>query len=353
MTYPPQDSRFTSQYDDRRVTGKRSVAETLVETLSETLGQASSRPSFSQARGSHRRRIRPVAGLLAMLAGLAALGFAFLRPAADRRPATGNAIAFLEITRGQVGLAGTGSASPRLLTLAGGEPIYAGTVIDTAAANRAAAGRAAAGRAAIRLAGGQSVRLDTSSRVRFASRSDLVLERGAVYVDSAGGANIEVRTSLGVVRDVGTQFEVRLLDDANAQPSLRVRVREGSIMLEREAGSDHALAGEELSARGDGRVERGRAAIFGPHWRWVLDTAPTPEIAGRPLADFLDWVSREGGWTVRYADAETARIASSTVLHGDVRNLDVAEASSMVLHGSGLDYRLEDGTFVVEPRDEE
>ncbi len=348
MTYPPQDSRFTSQYDDRRVTGKRSVAETLVETLSETLGQASSRPSFSQARGSHRRRIRPVAGLLAMLAGLAALGFAFLRPAADRRPATGNAIAFLEITRGQVGLAGTGSASPRLLTLAGGEPIYAGTVIDTAAANRAAGGRAA-----VRLAGGQSVRLDTSSRVRFASRSDLVLERGAVYVDSAGCANIEVRTSLGVVRDVGTQFEVRLLDDANAQPSLRVRVREGSIMLEREAGSDHALAGEELSARPGTAVVRGRVSASGPHWDWVIDTAPTPEIAGRPLGDFLDWVAREGGWEIRFADQDTARIASATVLHGDVANLTLTEASSMVLHGSGLDYRLENGAFVVGPRVEE
>ncbi len=49
----------------------------------------------------------------------------------------------------------------------------------------------------------------------------------------------------------------------------------------------------------------------------------------------------------------TARIASATVLHGDVANLTLTEASSMVLHGSGLDYRLENGAFVVGPRVEE
>ncbi len=349
MTDSPRDSRYTSH----RFTEKRSVAETLLDTINETLGQTGGRPSFSKSPARRRGRLGQIAAGAGMLAGLAVLGFAFLRPAADRLPAAGDPVAFLEIARGQVELAGAGrtGASSRLLTLAGGEPVYAGTVIETAAQGRTRAG-GEAGRAAIRLAGGQSMRLDGSSRVRFASSSDLVLERGAVYVDSAGGANVEVRTTLGVVRDIGTQFEVRLLDET-AEPSLRVRVREGSVMLEHGGDSHHALAGEELSARGDGRVERGKASIFGPHWQWVLDTAPTPEVAGRPLADFLDWVSREGGWTVRFADAETAQIASSTMLHGDVRNLGVAEASSMVLHGSGLDYRLEDGVFVVEPRDDE
>ncbi len=335
MTYPPQDGRFTSQYSGRRVTEKRSVADTLLETISETLGPGGLRTSLSERTHRRRGRARQLIGAVAMLAGLAAVGFLVLRPAGDRPPATGEPIAFLELTRGPVELA-----------LAGGEPIYAGTVIDTTSAG-------AAGRAAIRLAGGQSLRLDGETRVQLASRSSVVLERGAVYVDSAGGADVEVRTALGVVRDIGTRFEVRLLDEREAGASLRVRVRDGSVMLERGGDSHHAIAGEELSARGDGSVERGRVPIHGPHWDWVLDTAPAPEIAGRPLSDFLDWVSHEGGWRVRFADPETARIASSTVLHGDVEGLTLAEASSMVLHGSGLGYRLEDGAFVVGPRAEE
>ncbi len=350
MTYPPQDSRFTSQYSGLRPAEKRSVAETLLETISETLGQGGLRPSFTERAARRRgRRALLIAGALAMLAGLAAVGLVVLPSAGDLSPAIGDPVAFLELTRGPVALAATadaGDLSPRLLTLAGGEPIYAGTVIDTDAG-------ADDGRAAIRLAGGQSLRLDAGSRVRFASRSDLDLERGAVYVDSAGGAGVEIRTTLGVVRDVGTQFEVRLHGDAATGAALRVRVREGSVLYQRGGDSHHALAGEELQARGDGTVTRGQVPIFGEHWQWVLDAAPAPEIAGRPLAEFLDWVSREGGWQIRFADAETARIAAGTRLHGDLRGLTLTEASSMVLHGSGLDYRLEGGAFVVEPRREE
>ena len=79
----------------------------------------------------------------------------------------------------------------------------------------------------------------------------------------------------------------------------------------------------------------------------MLATAPAPDIAGRPLSVFLEWVTREGGWTVRFADAETAELAATTTLHGDVESLTLAEASSMVFQGSGLDYRLEGETFFV------
>src|SRR2546427_815740 len=82
------------------------------------------------------------------------------------------------------------------------------------------------GRAALRLDAGPSVRLDAGSDLRLVSAHVLELRRGAVYVDTgarspngsaatASGAEgpaspIEIRTSLGRVRDVGTQFEVRL-----------------------------------------------------------------------------------------------------------------------------------------------
>ena len=81
----------------------------------------------------------------------------------------------------------------------------------------------------------------------------------------------------------------------------------------------------------------------------MLETAPAPDIAGQSLQVFLDWVTREGGWTIRFADAATAELAATTTLHGDVESLTLAEASSMVFQGSGLDYRLEGETFFVAP----
>ncbi len=336
--------KYTSQ--ETQYTGKRSVAETLLETINETLGQGGLGPSLAGRPRGRRRRFSQLAAGIAMLAGVAALGVVFLRSGTQSLPAGGEPVAFLAVTRGPVEMLGASAqpASSRLLTQIG-EPIHAGAVVDTGTGD-------SAGRTAIRLAGGQSMRLDTGSRVRFASSSSVTLERGAVYVDSAAGGAVEVRTTLGVVRDIGTQFEVRLTPESGGDPALRVRVREGSIMLEQDGASHHAAAGEQLQTSG-GTVERGASPSHGPEWDWVLDTAPAPEIAGKPLADFLAWVSREGGWTVRFADQETARIAAATVLHGDVKNLGVTEASSMVLHGSGLDYRLEDGTFVVEPWSED
>ena len=331
MKYVHQDTRFTD---------RRSVTETILETLT----QSGVRPPFSAPKESRRARFGQIAGAFAMLLGLGALGF--LRPMIDSSPTAGDPVAFLEVSRGSVGLlAESRSGSSRLLTLAAGEPIHAGTVIET--------GASSTGRAAFRLAGGPSMRLDTGSRVRFASSSQVGLERGAVYVDSAAGASVEVRTALGVVRDIGTQFEVRLSGGSDADAPLRVRVREGSVILEHDGESHHAAAGEELSMQEDGTLKRGTSPIYGPDWDWVLDAATAPDIAGQPLQVFLDWASREGGWTVRFADEETAELASTTLLHGDIRELTLDEASSMVMSGSGLGYRLEDGKLFVGPADAE
>ncbi len=362
MKHTPKDTyRMTSQdsYRVTRFTEKRSVADTLLETL----GQTGLRPAFAEATKSRRARVgQAMAGFL-MLFALAALGFALMRP--DNSPSRVDKVATLELAHGSVwrnpawrdpassaeALPVSGGTEPsRLLSLGAGEVIRAGAVIETGAASAGAPSRAA-----IRLDGGESMRLDSDTRVRFASSSSVVLERGAVYFDSIGdssgdsaGSGLEVRTTFGVVRDIGTQFEVRLVEDAEAEDSLRVRVREGSIDLESNGESHRATVGEELQLDSRGALTRGPSPIHGSHWDWVVETAPAPDVTGQPLQVFLDWLAREGGWAVRFADPATAEVASSTILHGDVRSLTPLQASSMVLRGSGLDYRLEEGVLVIE-----
>lgn len=81
----------------------------------------------------------------------------------------------------------------------------------------------------------------------------------------------------------------------------------------------------------------------------MLDAAPAPVIAGRPLSFFLDWVIRESGWTVELADPETAERASTITLHGDIEDLKPEEAMAMVLNSSGLEYALDEGRLFVGP----
>ncbi len=325
-----------TRFDD-----KRSVAESVAETLLETLGRGGLRPALAESP-RRRRRLGQIAGGVAMLAAAAVLGAAFLRPPEAILP---QPAAVVELSRGAVSVlpAGAGREPSRPLTLHAGEAVRPGALIET----RRAGGDAA--RAALRLAGGQSMRLDTGTRVRLASSSSLVLEQGAVYLDSAAGDAVEVRTTLGVVRDIGTRFEVRLMSDASGEPVLRVRVRDGRVVLEARGASHEAGAGVELALRGDGTLTRAAVPVHGPPWEWTLEAAPVPDLEGQRLAAFLDWLTREGGWSLQLAGAGTAEAVASTVLHGDARNLTPEQAAAMVLHGSGLGYRLVDGTFVVEP----
>lgn len=192
--------------------------------------------------------------------------------------------------------------------------------------------------AAFRLAGGSSLRLDAGSRVRLVSASEVWLELGAVYLDSAGVGTVAIHTPLGTVTEVGTQFEVRLLGSA-----VRVRVREGAVRVD----SHQADAGTELTLRADGSVTRSRIAAYGPPWSWVLKAAPPLRIEGLTLEEVLEGVVRETGWTVRYEDPGIAASAGEIVVHGDVEHLAPDQALEVVLPGAGLDHRVVDGVLIL------
>lgn len=249
-------------------------------------------------------------------------------------------VAVVERVRGPV-LSSTPGAT-RLLPLTPSGVLRAGDVVETRPAEGAfAAAGGGGGRLALRLASGSSVRLDEESRVQLASDHAVVLDRGAVYVDArAVGTAVEVRTTLGVVRDIGTQFEVRLVEEGGA--ALRVRVREGEVVLERGETTHHAGLGEQLLMRTDGSVARSEVSVWGPEWDWVLVAAPVPPFAGQTLADFVDWLAREGGWTVRWEDDRLAALAPTVALGGSSRGLSALEAAEVVFSGTtDFSYRID------------
>lgn len=202
-------------------------------------------------------------------------------------------------------------------------------------------------RTAIRLADGRSLRLDRGTRIRFLGPTVIELASGAVYVDSElepeQSTPIEIRTALGRVFEMGTQFEVRLLDEGG-----RVRVREGAVNLSHEGQAFAVAAGTELSIDRSGSVSRRQVPVAGPHWDWVLEIAPAYELEGSSLPTFLVWVSRETGWSVSYADPTVAATVSGIVVHGSVENLRPDQALEAVLPTCGLTSKLNGGRLVLE-----
>jgi ferric-dicitrate binding protein FerR (iron transport regulator) len=202
------------------------------------------------------------------------------------------------------------------------------------------------GRAALRIPGGASIRLDTNTRVHVISGAVFWLDRGAIYVDTGADdrAAIEIRTIRGVVRHVGTQFEVQAGPDRT-----RLRVREGRVVLVRDNGRREASAGTELAVGDEGRVVGRDVPIYGPDWAWVEQSAPEFQIEGQPLEALLRWVARETGWTIRFVSESTARSAAAVTLHGSSTGLTPAETLEAVLPTCNLTVRLKDGTAWIGP----
>jgi ferric-dicitrate binding protein FerR (iron transport regulator) len=203
------------------------------------------------------------------------------------------------------------------------------------------------GRAAVRLASGHSVRLDAGSRIRLLGRAELALDRGAVYVDSGPpgrrpAAPLRIATPLGEVQETGTQYEVRL-----GEGSVRLRVREGAVVLQAAGGPHPVGVAAELEVREDGAARTRPVARHGADWDWIAGVTPLPALDGLSARAFLHRVAREGGWTLRFADREAARIAGEAVLRGSVAGLTPGQALAAVLPTCGLAHRFADGELVV------
>jgi hypothetical protein len=152
---------------------------------------------------------------------------------------------------------------------------------------------------------------------------------------------------VGVAREIGTQFELRL-----AGTSLRLRVREGTVNLDHAGRTLTAGEGEELRLGAGERVERDVVALHGPAWEWPQAIAPTFGLEGSSLRAFLAWYSRETRYRIDTTRAPSISKGDGDLLHGSIEGLTPQEALSAVLPASGLKFRLAGAVLVVEPSSE-
>ena len=293
--------------------------------------------------GQRRRNQWTLLAAAAMI--LMALGLILWRQASFRGPLIGSlpaVVATIELLHEAVDVrrpAGVGGSSGTDgLEAAEGSELTAGSIIETGAE----------GRARLRLASGASLRLDVDSSLRVDSATEILLERGAVYLDTdfqpngAAGTQLQVKTPFGIARDIGTQFEVRLLDEA-----MRVLVREGEVAVNVDDTSHSAPAGSSLTIHRDGTAERESLSPHAEPWQWVLETSPVFDLEGRTLSEFLTWVTRETGLQVRYSDPALESEAAEIKVHGSLVGVRPDLAPKMVLPSSGLTFRVENGVMVV------
>lgn len=278
------------------------------------------RPDWERGVRTRRWRRRSVVGL-GVAAGLA-LFMVALRVIVPWGGAESPVqVAVIEVLVGTVEIEPAGTAEPRPIRI--GEEMEGGSWLRTSAG----------GGAALRLGGGESLRLGGGATVRIDTISRIALERGPLYVDSPVGTRggIEIETSLGVVREIGTQFEVR-----SDPEGLTVRVREGQVKIATGEEVLDLVAGSGISLSADGRSSETTIGAGDAVWDWAIELAPPFDLEGANAVAFLEWVSRETGLIIEYSSPEVASFAGGATLHGSLTGLDPDEASEVVLPSCGL-----------------
>ncbi|HEY3518532.1 MAG TPA: FecR family protein [Gammaproteobacteria bacterium] len=221
--------------------------------------------------------------------------------------------------------------------LGAGSGLVAGTRLDSGD-----------GQIGLRLASGGSLRIAPHSRVVLVGSHEAELVAGVLYFDSEAQRAFEfaVITDLGRVRDVGTQFLVRLDDER-----LDVGVRAGFVNVTRGATSDTAGAGERLVAtQATNDLRRDSVPTFGGDWEWAERLAPPFDTNGRTLGEFLEWFSAQTGRTVVFADDALERTMRPAMLSGSVGDEPPMQKLSAVLALNDLTYVLDGERVVIEMR---
>lgn len=235
------------------------------------------------------------------------------------------------VERMQGGVETNATAAPAI-----GATLLAGTRVSTGM-----------GQVALRLVSGGSLRLAPGSSLVLTGTDAAELSAGVVYFDSESrraGAEFAITTEMGTVRDVGTQFLVRLDGE---QSRLDVGVREGRVVLMTNAESDTADVGERLIAvEGTAAIRREPIATFGSEWEWAEALAPPFDTNGRSISDFLAWFSAQTGRTIVFADVAAERLAQERIT-GSIGVEEPVRKLSLVLATTDLKATIEDDGRVV------
>lgn len=198
---------------------------------------------------------------------------------------------------------------------------------------------------------GGSLRVDANSRIEFTDEESVFLIAGRAYFDSRPGAGapaadigktpvFTLRTELGDVHHVGTQYMGEVVDDA-----LTVSVREGEVFIDGKFHQKTISSGYRVLMAGRQEPSVSNFSRSGEAWEWVHRTMPPREVNGQTVHEFVTWVSRELGLDFHFDD-ELAEIARTEEIRGDFRS-GPTDALRQGLLSAALDWHIEGGVIYI------
>lgn len=203
-----------------------------------------------------------------------------------------------------------------------------------------------AGRVALRMSGGQSLRINTSSKVTVHSPNHISLETGAVYIDSSNAQKepMRVSTPLGIAQDIGTQFQVRL-----SGMQLVVGVRQGLVEVTRAGQKILSISkGFYAELNNTDESELNPLQSNDTDWAWIETIAPQFDIQNANLAQYLRWYTLESGLELVWANTASESNALNTQLSGSIAGSSLAEGLLLVKQVAPFQYQVSNDRFWVK-----
>lgn len=195
----------------------------------------------------------------------------------------------------------------------------------------------------VELSNGISVRIDRNTQLRWLDSDELQLQQGAVYVDSAdNAAALTIHTAQGDVTHLGTRY----LIETDAQ-RLRVAVREGRVAIQTGTTEVTVDSLQQVQLTGEGSVQRSDLSMNDDLWQWADTLAQPFALENRSVAEFLQWVSRETGYELRYASSDIQQTATRTLLHGEQTTQTPLQALQTVLAATDFRVSVQDRHLLI------
>jgi len=226
------------------------------------------------------------------------------------------------------------------------QPLWRDVAVTVGTDLRAGSDYGAHAASLLTLRGGGNLRVAAGSKFEVLTANSIRLDRGELYVDIPPGQHADSSfvaiTGAGEFRHVGTQFALAVVDGTT-----RLRVREGRVEWQAPEGNSMVPAGTEILIDQQHHVMRSDIASSGEGWAWTETMAPDIDIENRPLVEFLDWVSRETGHKLAYADELTRQQVGTIRTHGSVHGLPPMQALKAVMASTSLRFDLQAETIRV------
>lgn len=210
--------------------------------------------------------------------------------------------------------------------------------------------RLASGENELRLARSDGVimRLAVHSVLVAASKSDVRLESGHLYVETGDTATHETQfrllTPFATIDHLGTQF-VAALDDAGMQ----IAVRQGQLAVHTPQVANLIVAAHEATqVNSNGQSVRLLDQKADDLWQWV-DKDTLIAIEGRTLYAVLAELSQRDGLALRFSKADISDRAHDYVLHGPSLTLTPRRAIDIVTASAGVRAQVADQVLTIQP----